>query len=45
VITGTGAEVVKVTHGNGDALSHFLVEKGINASVLNESSFRREEEE
>ena len=45
VITGTGAEVVKVTHGNGDALSQFLVEKGINASVLNESSFRREEEE
>lgn len=43
VITGTGAEVVKLTHGNGDALSRFLGEKGINASVLNESSFREEE--
>ena len=43
VITGTGAEMVKLTHGNGDALSRFLGEKGINASVLNESSFRQEE--
>jgi putative mRNA 3-end processing factor len=43
VITGTGAEVVKLTHGNGDALSRFLGEKGINASVFNESSFREEE--
>ena len=43
VITGTGAETVKVTHGNGDALSRFLQEKGVNASVLNESSFRGEE--
>lgn len=45
VISQTGAEIVKVTHGNGDALSRFLIEKGINASVLNESSFRREDEE
>ena len=43
VITGTGAEKVKVTHGNGDALSRFLQEKGVNTSVLNESSFRGEE--
>jgi putative mRNA 3-end processing factor len=43
VITGTGAEVVKLTHGNGDALSRFLGERGVNASVLNESSFREEE--
>jgi putative mRNA 3-end processing factor len=43
VISGTGAETVKVTHGNGDALSKFLLEKGVEASVLNESSFRQEE--
>lgn len=43
VICGTGAEIVKVTHGNGDALSRFLTEQGINTSVLNQSVFEREE--
>ena len=35
VIHGTGAETVKTTHGNGNALCRFLSEKGINASLLN----------
>ena len=34
VITGTGAEEVVLTHGNGEALSRFLRERGINASQL-----------
>jgi putative mRNA 3-end processing factor len=42
VITGTGAEIVQMTHGNGDAISRFLKEKGINASILNEYDFQRE---
>lgn len=45
VITGTGAEVVKVTHGNGDALSRYLKECGINGSVLEYGSFQTEEME
>ena len=45
VITGTGAEVVKVTHGNGDALSRYLQESGINGSVLEYGSFQSEETE
>ena len=42
VIKDTGAELIKVTHGQGDALSRFLTEKGINTSVLNEFGFKRE---
>ena len=45
VIKGTGAEIVKVTHGNGDAISRFLSEKGMNVSELKDSSFQREEME
>jgi hypothetical protein len=45
VIIGTGAEVVKVTHGNGDALSRYLQESGINGSVLEYGSFQTEEKE
>ena len=44
VIKGTEAEVVKLTHGNGDVLARYLQEMGINASVLNESFYVREEE-
>ena len=45
VIKGTGAEIVKVTHGKGDAISRFLSEKGMNVSELKDSSFQREEME
>ena len=41
VIKGTEAEVVKLTHGNGDVLARYLQEMGINASVLNESFYVR----
>ena len=34
VILGTEAEVVKITHGNGDALMRYLLDRGINASLL-----------
>ena len=40
VIKGTEAEVVKLTHGNGDVLARYLQEMGINASVLNEKLSR-----
>ncbi len=45
VIEGTGAETVKVTHGNGDALSAFLRERGLDAEVLKGAVIRGEEEE
>ena len=45
VIKGTGAEEVKVTHGNGDALTRYLQEDGINCSVLAGAGLRGEEEE
>ncbi len=45
VISGTGAEIVKVTHGNGDAISRFFTEKGIDVSVLSDSVFQRDEAE
>ena len=45
VIEGTGAEVVQVTHGNGDALSAYLREKGLDAQVLHGAVIRGEEEE
>jgi putative mRNA 3-end processing factor len=45
VIKGTGAEEVKVTHGNGDALTRYLQEDGITCSVLAGAGLRGEEEE
>ena len=36
VILGTGAETVKITHGNGHALSRYLLGRGIDASLLNQ---------
>tara|TARA_E500000331_G_scaffold346892_1_gene386360 strand:+ start:135 stop:1133 length:999 start_codon:yes stop_codon:yes gene_type:complete len=44
VIKGTGAEEIQVTHGNGDALTRYLREQGINCSVLAGASMRGEEE-
>ena len=35
----------KVTHGNGDALTRFLSEKGVSCSVLAGAGIRGEEEE
>ena len=40
VILGTGAQAVKTTHGNGNALSRYLLEKGIDASLLNISDVK-----
>ena len=45
VIRGTEAEQIKVTHGNGDALTRFLSEKGVSCSVLAGAGIRGEEEE
>ncbi|MDA7756515.1 ligase-associated DNA damage response exonuclease [Opitutales bacterium] len=45
VIKGTGAEEIKVTHGNGDALTRYLGEQGMNCSILSGASIRGEEEE
>jgi putative mRNA 3-end processing factor len=45
VIKGTGAEEIKVTHGNGDALTRYLGEQGMNCSILSGASVRGEEEE
>ena len=45
VIKGTEAEEIKVTHGNGDALTRYLVEHGYNCSVLEGAKIRGEEEE
>ena len=46
VIKGTEAEEIKVTHGNGDALTRYLVEHGYNCSVwmVQESGERRRNE-
>jgi putative mRNA 3-end processing factor len=45
VIKGTEAEEIKVTHGNGDALTRYLLEQGYNCSVLEGAKIRGEEEE
>jgi len=37
VILGTGAQTVNLTHGNGHALTRYLVGRGIDASLLSES--------
>ena len=44
VIEETGAEEIKMTHGNGDALVRYLRERGKNASVLEGAVLRGEEE-
>lgn len=44
VIKGTGAELVKLTHGDGDPLARYLQEQGINGSILGGANFRTEEE-
>ena len=44
VIKGTGAELVKLTHGDGDPLARYLQQQGINGSILGGANFRTEEE-
>jgi putative mRNA 3-end processing factor len=44
VIEGTGAECVKLTHGNGEPLARYLQERGFNASMLDGSGERMGEE-
>ena len=44
VIKGTGAEQIKLTHGDGDPLARYLREKGIEASMLEGARERTEEE-
>jgi putative mRNA 3-end processing factor len=45
VITSTGAEIVKMTHGNGESICRFLSEKGINVTELRDTGFERGEME
>jgi len=45
VIEGTGAEMTKLTHGDGEPLARYLQERGIGASVLEGASMRTEEGE
>lgn len=44
VIEATGAELVKLTHGDGGPLARYLQERGVQASML-EGAFGRTEEE
>ncbi|MEK9773430.1 MAG: ligase-associated DNA damage response exonuclease [Opitutae bacterium] len=44
VIKGTGAEQIKLTHGDGDPLARYLCEQGIQASMLQGAYHRTEEE-
>ena len=44
VIEGTGAEMIKLTHGDGDPLARYLQERGIGASVLEGAGMRTTEE-
>jgi len=44
VIKGTGAEQIKLTHGDGAPLVRYLGEQGIHASML-EGAYQRTEEE
>ena len=44
VIKGTGAEQIKLTHGDGAPLARYLGEQGIHASML-EGAYQRTEEE
>ena len=43
VIKGTGAEVVKLTHGDGEPLVRYLNECGINGSMLEGVHLHKEE--
>ena len=43
VIKGTGAELIKLTHGDGDPLARYLKEHGINGSMLEGVHVRTEE--
>ncbi len=45
VIQGTEAEEVLLTHGDGEALSRYLRERGMNCSLLAGAVIRGEEEE
>ena len=40
VIKGTGAECIKLTHGNGEPLARYLQERGVAASILDGSGER-----
>ena len=44
VIEGTGAEMIKLTHGDGDPLARYLQEHGVQASMLEGSGMRTAEE-
>ena len=44
VIEGTGAEEIKLTHGDGEPLARYLGERGIQASMLGGAPLRTEEE-
>mgnify|MGYP001158348850 FL=1 len=44
-IMGTGAEQIQLTHGNGEALTRYLCDNGLNCSVLSGAGMRGEEEE
>jgi len=44
VIEGTGAEMIKLTHGDGDPLARYLRERGVQASMLEGAGMRTAEE-
>jgi putative mRNA 3-end processing factor len=44
VIEGTGAEMIKLTHGDGDPLARYLQERGVQASMLEGAGMRTTEE-
>jgi len=44
VIEGTGAEMIKLTHGDGDPLARYLQERGVQASMLEGAGMRTAEE-
>lgn len=44
VIEGTGAEEIKLTHGDGEPLARYFGERGIQASMLGGAPLRTEEE-
>jgi putative mRNA 3-end processing factor len=44
VIEGTGAEMIKLTHGDGEPLARYLLERGVQASMLEGAGMRTAEE-
>ncbi len=44
VIDGTEAEMIKLTHGDGDPLARYLHERGVQASMLEGAAMRTAEE-